>query len=73
MTEKYDKFASIAERRVNNAITNIRSIGKLTNKSRYEYSERDVRRIYSVLKKEIDLMRDSLEGKKQGVDEFKLR
>lgn len=36
MTEKYDKFASIAERRVNNAITNIRSIGKLTNKSRYE-------------------------------------
>jgi len=73
MAEKYDKFASIAERRVNNAITNIRSIGKLTNKSRYEYSEKDVRRIYSVLKKEIDLMRDSLEGKKQGVDEFKLR
>jgi hypothetical protein len=73
MTEKFENFAIIAEKRVNKAITSIRSIGKMTNKSRYDYTEKDVRKIYSVLKKEIDLMRDTLEGKKQGVEEFKLR
>ena len=40
-------------RGVNNAITNIRSIGKLTNKSRYEYSESDVRRIYLFSRKKL--------------------
>jgi hypothetical protein len=73
MNEKYERFSALAEKRVNNAITSIRSVGRLTNRARYDYTDTDIKIIYAALKTEIDQMRDSLEGKKQERTEFKLR
>ena len=72
MSEKHERFCHLAERRVNNALASIRSVGKLSNKSRYEYQDKDVKRIYSALKSEIDAMRDALEGRSEKKDSFKL-
>jgi len=73
MSEKYERFATLAEKRVNNAITSIRSVGKLTNKTRYEYTDKDVRKIYTALKAEIDAMRDALQGNQKEQNNFRLR
>ena len=72
MSEKHEKFTALAESRVNKALVSIRSVGKLTNKARYEYTDQDIKTIYAALKAEIDQMRDSLEGKKRERSEFRL-
>ena len=55
--EKRAKFVQLAQRRTNNAIRAIRVIGKLGNKSAYEYSEEDVKKIAGALSKEIEALR----------------
>ena len=59
VSEKHEKFKRLAESRVNKAICNVRSIAKLSNKSHYEYTDDEVKKIYSTLKGELDAMRDA--------------
>ena len=63
----------LAERRTRNAIKAIRVISKLGNRSAYEFSEADVRKIASALAKEIDALKARMlsTGGKESVD-FKL-
>ena len=67
------KFVELAQRRTTNAIRAIRVIGKLGNKSAYDYDEQDVKKIATALSKEIEAMktRMSSTGFKETVD-FKL-
>ena len=51
---KDEKFKSLAERRVNNAIKQMRLIVNLANPSAYEYSDDQVKKIVSTLKGELD-------------------
>ena len=53
MTKK-EKFKKLAERRVSNAIKQIRLVGNLSNKSLYEYTESDVSKIKRVLNSELN-------------------
>lgn len=53
-SKKREKFVQLAESRTINAIRAIRVIGKLGNKSHYQYDEADVKKIASALTKEID-------------------
>lgn len=71
--EKRAKFVQLAQRRTNNAIKAIRVIGKLGNKSAYEYTEEDVKKIANALSKEIEALRARMltRGSKDAVD-FKL-
>ena len=71
--EKRAKFVQLAQRRTNNAIKAIRVIGKLGNKSAYEYTEEDVKKIAGALSKEIEALRARMltRGSKDAVD-FKL-
>lgn len=71
---KRDKFVRLAESRTINAIKAIRVIGKLGNKSAYEFGEADVRKIVGALNREIDALKARLSssGSKETVD-FKLR
>ena len=55
--DKRRKFVELAERRTTNAIKAIRVIGKLGNRSAYEYDESDVRKIAGALSKEIEALR----------------
>ncbi|HZP85390.1 MAG TPA: hypothetical protein VFB54_01125 [Burkholderiales bacterium] len=71
--EKRQKFVQLAESRTVNAMRAIRVIGKLGNKSHYEYDETDVKKIVGALTKELDALKARLSdhGGKSTV-EFKL-
>lgn len=48
-----EKFKRLAEKRVNNAIKNIRLVGNLSNRSNYSYTDQDVDKIFRALEKEL--------------------
>ena len=70
---KRGKFVQLAEKRTVNAIKAIRVIGKLGNKSAYEYDDVDVNKIVKVLNNEIEALKVRMKSTKttDGVD-FKL-
>jgi hypothetical protein len=70
---KREKFVQLAESRTANAMRAIRVIGKLGNKSHYDYSETDVKKIVGALTREIESLKSRM-GDKSGKDEvdFKL-
>ncbi len=73
MRDKRLKFVELAEARVNRAIKDVRLIGNLANKSSYEYSEEDARKIFRALQKELDTAKSRFTGDAGGKDgEFKL-
>lgn len=67
---KRAKFIQLAENRTRNAIKAIRVIGKLANRSAYEYDETDVKRIASALTREVEALkaRMSSTGSKDTID-----
>ncbi|RYD85440.1 MAG: hypothetical protein EOP84_02475 [Verrucomicrobiaceae bacterium] len=73
-TQKRDKFVEFAQRRTVNAIKAIRVIGKLGNRSAYEYTDADVAQIVKVLNEEIEQLKTRMKssGRPDSVD-FKLR
>ena len=73
MTEtKRDKFIRIAEARTNKIIDMIQLLGNCSNKSTYDYSDKDVAEIFNAIEKEIKLakMKFTTSGDKQ--NKFKL-
>lgn len=70
---KREKFVKLAESRTVNAIRAIRVIGKLGNKSHYQYDETDVKKIVLALTKEVDALKARMteQGSRVAV-EFKL-
>jgi hypothetical protein len=68
--EKREKFVELAQSRTVNAIKSIRVIAKLGNKSHYEYSETDVKKIAAALMREIDALKARMlqSGSKDSVD-----
>ena len=73
MRNKHQKFVDLAEARVNKALKDLQLIGNLSNKSAYEFSEADVRKIFRALQKGVDCAkaRFSKESDASG-GEFKL-
>lgn len=71
--QKRQKFVKLAESRTVNAIRAIRVIGKLGNKSHYQYDDTDVKKIVIALSKEIDALKARMteQGNRVAV-EFKL-
>lgn len=73
MRDKRDKFAELATNRVNRTVKDIRLIGNLSNRSAYEYSEEDVKKIAKTLQRELDQIKLRFAGLNQGPDsEFSL-
>lgn len=73
MRDKRQKFIELAEARVNRAIKDIRLIGNLANRSSYDYSEDDARKIFRTLQKELDAAKGRFIGDSGGKDsEFRL-
>lgn len=58
--DKRQKFVELAEKRTRNAIKAIRVVGKLGNKSHYNYEETDVKKIIGALNKEVETLRNRL-------------
>ena len=51
--EKEERFKRVAEARTNKIIDQIRLLGNCANRSNYEYSEEDVRKIFSAIESEL--------------------
>ena len=71
--ENRNKFVELAQRRTVNAIKAIRVIGKLGNRSAYDYTDADVNKIMKALNDEIEALKKRLKssGRPDAVD-FKL-
>ena len=54
MRDKRQKFVDLAEARVNKALKDLQLIGNLSNKSAYEFSEGDIRKIFVALQKGLE-------------------
>ena len=49
-----DKFKNLAEKRVNNVIRQIRLVSNLSNRHTYDYNDDQIKRIFTVLRTELD-------------------
>lgn len=72
MTIKHDKFVSLAEKRVNNTLKNIKLIGNLSNKNNYHYSDEEVKKIINVLRTAIKEVEQQFNTASSSGKEFKL-
>jgi len=50
---KREKFIRIVERRVNNILSNLESLGKCSNRKNYEYTKEDVSKIFGEIENKI--------------------
>ena len=55
--DKRAKFVELANKRVTKALREIRLIGNLSNRSAYEYTDQDAKKILRVLQRELDTLR----------------
>ena len=70
---KRETFVRLAESRVNKALKDIQLIGNLSNRSAYEFDEKDVRKIFVALQKSLENARSRFERASTPSDnEFKL-
>ena len=63
-----DRFVRIAEKRVNKVLDNLDSLGRCSNKSNYQYSDKDVKKIFGEIDKkikEIKVLYQSSNGRKK--------
>ena len=72
MSEKRDNFIRLAEGRVTRAIDSIRVIGNLSNRSNYEYTEEDSRKIIDALQAEIAALKIQFKPRQASRGNFKL-
>lgn len=54
MRDKRQKFVELAEARVSKLLKDLQLVGNLSNRSAYEYTEADVRKIFQALQKGLD-------------------
>ena len=73
MRDKRRKFVDLAENRVNRAIRDIRLIGNLSNRSAYEYTDDDIKKMFKAIQKEMESAKGRfLDGGSRSENEFKL-
>lgn len=51
--EKTERFKRVAENRTNKIIDQIRLLGNCSNRSNYEYTEEDVKKIFTAIELEL--------------------
>lgn len=70
--DKRQKFAELAEKRVNKAIKDIRLIGNLSNKNNYAFDYGDVRKIMKALDEEMKTLKSRFAKAHLSDQDFKL-
>lgn len=72
MVTKRERFEKVAVARVNKIIKDLRLLGNCSNKNNYDYSEKDVKKIFSAIDSEVKKMKAKYLGKSLVDDKFKL-
>lgn len=70
MRNKREKFVELAEARVSRTLKDLQLVGNLSNRSAYEFTDADVRKIFAALQKGLESARArfSKEGDAVGGD-----
>lgn len=63
------RFRRLANKRVNNTLTQIRVLGNLANRSYYEYSDEDIKKIFKEIDEQLKIMKNKF---KQPKTKFKI-
>ena len=66
MTSKREKFVQLAEKRVNNTLNNLRLIGNLSNTASYEYSQKDIDKMFRAISKSVNEARSRFSANGEG-------
>ncbi len=61
--EKAERFKRVAENRTNKIIEQIRLLGNCSNRSNYEYSAEDVKKIFSAIEEELKITKAKYQTK----------
>lgn len=70
--KKREKFKRLAESRTNKVIDMLGLIGNLSNQSNYEYTAKDVNKIFSSIEKALDVQRERFNSSLSKRRRFKL-
>ena len=62
--KKHERFLKVAGHRMDLLICDFRKLGNCASKSNYEYTEREVELIFEELDRQVHLLREKFEGKK---------
>ena len=57
--DKSVKFVELANKRVNRAIKDLQLVGNLANKTNYEYTDEQAKKILRALQQEVDLLKQA--------------
>ena len=63
--EKAERFKRVAEGRTNKIIEQIRLLGNCANRSNYEYSDEEVKKIFSAIENELKVTKSKYLAKTQ--------
>ncbi len=61
--DKYLRFKRVAEKRTNKIIDQIRLLGNCANKSNYEYTDEDVKKIFSAIETQLKVTKNEYQSK----------
>jgi len=70
---KRDRFVRIAEARTNKILDMLRLLGNCSSKSNYEYTDKDIKKIFSTLEREIKDTKNRFMGIDSKEEKFTLR
>jgi hypothetical protein len=69
---KRERFVRIAEARTNRVLDDLRLLGNCSSKKNYEYSDADVRKIFSAIEKELKVAKARYQGGDSSDERFTL-
>jgi len=67
---KKERFKRLAEHRTNEVLSKLKVLGNCANRQGYEYTEEDIKKIFSAINKQIAEVRAKFNSQKQ--EKFKL-
>ena len=70
--DRKENFKRIAEARTNKIIDSITLLGNLSNKSYYEYTDEQVKSMFSAIQGELDMQKEKFSRKKNEKKKFRL-
>lgn len=72
MESKRERFVRIAESRTNRILDQLKLLGNCANKHNYDYTDEDVRKIFSAIEKEVKAAKGKFNGQDAESQRFTL-
>jgi hypothetical protein len=70
---KREKFIRLAEARTNKILEMMKLLGNCSSKASYDYTEKDIKKIFAALEKELKNTKNRFLGIESGEEKFSLK